>query len=231
MTHSDFKNLIVNTLGKNIIVGDGATLYSSFKTLKKGDIYILGLNPGGSDEGLTIEKSLKNIRNEDYNEYLAEWNRPAGQHPLQKNIHKLVKLFDQDVKSICASNLIFERSKNADAIKGIYRDSEKMGKYWKIHKQIIEIVQPKIIIAFGNGVEISPYQFVKEKISDCNDEKAIYAGHGNYQCRSVSVNIEGRNITLIGLPHLSRYHLYTDNPKKKKVLEWIKEISLKNSSQ
>ena len=41
----------------------GAVLYSSFDTLKPGQVYLLGLNPGGS-ESATLQHSIQSSREE-----------------------------------------------------------------------------------------------------------------------------------------------------------------------
>jgi hypothetical protein len=214
MTHSDFKDFVLKTLGEQV-KERGATLYSSFDTIRKGKLYVMGLNPGGSDK-LTIEKSLDLIQDSEYNEYTTEWDRPAGEHPLQKNIRAIVEQFGLMTQDVCASNLIFIRS-----IGQAGAGYESRHKYWGIHRLILETVKPKIIIAFGNG-PISPYRHLSEMVKNKTEEDSIYSGHGKFKCVSFKGDIENLRLTVIGLPHLSRYHLYTDNPDKKKVLDWIK---------
>ncbi len=76
-------------LGKN-----GELIYSSHETLKKGDVYLLGLNPGG--EGfITIKNHLEKFLKKTDNSYLDEswkngittWNE--GEAPLQKRVDYL----------------------------------------------------------------------------------------------------------------------------------------------
>ena len=67
------ENLI--SLGKEtlplILEKQGELIYSSHETLKKGDIYLLGLNPGG--EGFTtINKHLEGLLDKTTNSYLDE---------------------------------------------------------------------------------------------------------------------------------------------------------------
>jgi hypothetical protein len=221
MTHSEFKVFVSRELGQ-LIKEEGATLYSSFETIRKGELYILGLNPGGG-KAMTIEKSLDRIEKEDYNEYTIDWGSGAGQHPLQKNIVAIAKLFDLNVLDVCASNLIFVRSRGQAGAGYESRD-----RYWPIHKHILSIVRPSTIIAFGNGA-ISPYRHLEQMAKDKIYYDSIDAGHGNYKCRSFIGKIEEQRITVIGLPHLSRYSLYTDNPAKRKVLNWIKDTTAKGN--
>jgi hypothetical protein len=69
-----------------------------------------------------------------------------------------------------------------------------------------------------------PYHPISISLTSRNKGKAdsIDSGHGKFTCLSFESKIENHLMTLIGLPHLSRYHLYTDNPDRKKELAWIK---------
>jgi hypothetical protein len=80
--------------------------------------------------------------------------------------------------------------------------------YWPVHRRILQVVQPEVIIAFGNG----PYHPISISLTSRNKGKAdsIDSGHGNFTCLSFESKIENQLMTVIGLPHLSRYHLYTD---------------------
>ena len=216
MTHHEFKDFVVQTLGEKV-KEQGATLYSSFDTLKKGKLYILGLNPGGSS-GLTIEDSLERIKDPDYNEYTMEWDKyKAGDHPLQRNIKAITHQFNLDVRDVIASNLIFTRSIDQNGAGYTNRKD-----FWPVHARILQIVQPQIIVAFGNGA-ISPYQHLRDISKNVSATDSIESGHGKFTCVSFRGEIENQLFTVIGLPHLSRYHLYTDNPIKKQVLSWIKD--------
>ena len=142
MTHHEFKAFVVQTLGEKV-KEQGATLYSSFNTLKKGKLYILGLNPGGSN-GLTIEDSLDRIKDPDYNEYTMKWDKHnAGEHPLQRNIEAITDQFNLDVREVIASNLIFTRSIDQNGAGYINRSE-----FWPVHTRILQIVQPKVIVTF-----------------------------------------------------------------------------------
>jgi hypothetical protein len=88
---------------KPLLNESGQVLYSSVTTLKRGSIYILGLNPGGSPRDFqnkteTIGYSLKNLARRDWNAYADEvWKRPA----LQKRIPARAS-----AKYYCASSFI-----------------------------------------------------------------------------------------------------------------------------
>jgi hypothetical protein len=68
-----------------------------------------------------------------------------------------------------------------------------------------------------------PYHPISISLTCRNEGKAdsIDSGHGKSTCLSFESKIENQLMTVIGL-YLSRYHLYIDNPDRKKELAWIK---------
>jgi hypothetical protein len=202
----------------------GAILYSAWETLCPGRYYILGLNPGGNT-GPTIREHLNELKNYTENAYLDEdWSSKArnygvGGHPLQVHLKSLLQGLGYDLRNICASNLIFSQSPNQY---GAYYPA-KANQCWDVHKMIINIVQPKILLVFGNG-SISPYNYLQrkhnEQFSKWPKEKVMPSGHATWVCRSFETTLEGKKRIVIGLPHLSRYSING----KFKVLQWIKNI-------
>lgn len=198
---------------QTILRKSGSILYSAPGTLKKGDYYFLGLNPGGSEKDIkdTIEDSLNGLQEESSsNDYLDQkWGTEdrkyeVGKHPLQKNALLLFEELGVDLREVCSSNLIFCRSTR----EGGCDYPRNAHTCWPIHEMIIDIVQPRVIITFGK----KPFEFILEKLN-LKESDSFYSGHGNWSCRSAT----GAK-TLIGLPHLSRYSL----AGKAEVITWIK---------
>lgn len=204
---------------QSILRESGSVLYSTPETLKHGDYYFLGLNPGGSEEKIkeSIEDSLNQLQQggSESNAYLDEdWSSDKrkyggidgreGKHPLQKNAQVLFKELGVDLRDVCASNLIFCRSIGEGGC-GYPANAHTC---WPVHEMVIDIVKPKVIITFGKKT----FDFVCQKL-ELKESKGRDSGHGNWSCRSAS----GAR-TLIGLPHLSRYSL----AGKSDVINWIK---------
>lgn len=57
---------------KDISDWKGGVLYSSKNTLKKGDFYLMGYNPGGSEKAETIKVDIENLKNRTENSYFDE---------------------------------------------------------------------------------------------------------------------------------------------------------------
>ena len=192
----------------------GSILYSSHETLKPGDVYLLGFNPGGSD-GYPIDQSINQLLTNTTNAYLDDsWksqNRvwAKGEAPLQKRIRWVLERIKLKPKNVCASNLIFFQSRKASDI------SFSLAKQcWPVHEAILSIVKPKLIIAFGNSSK-SPYGYLHSILG--GKEESFPSGHGNWQVKGFNSQIDRRDVYVAGLPHLSRYSPIG----KDHVIEWL----------
>lgn len=193
----------------------GGILYSSHETLRPGSIYLLGFNPGGSG-GMPLGESLKNMLSYNENAYLDECWRNGngswgpGEAPLQQRINWLLQELGAETREVCASNLIFFQSRTANDINFKLADS-----CWPVHEAILDIVQPKLILTFGNS-GVSPYGYLYAKFGDKQEE--FPSGHGNWKVKGFSCHINGRPTYVAGLPHLSRY----SPVGKQDVIDWLK---------
>lgn len=106
-------------------------------------------------------------------------------------------------------NLIFLQSRGASDIS--YSLAEKC---WPVHEAILNIVKPKLIIAFGNS-DISPYNYIHSMLG--GKEQYFPSGHGNWSVKGFNCQINGRPVYVAGQPHLSRYSLIGKN----QVVEWL----------
>lgn len=213
------ENLI--SLGKEnlklILERQGELIYSSHESLKKGDVYLLGLNPGG--EGfITIKEHLDKLLVKTTNSYLDEsWKNeitewPMGQAPLQKRVDFLLTELGYKTREVCASNLIFITSKSSNEI-----NYGLAGYCWRFHELLLDIIRPKIILCFGIS-DVSSYSFLLSLYM--GKETKIESGHGKWNCRTFTTIMEGRKTTIIGIPHLSYYNIIG----KEGVIEWIKSF-------
>ncbi|MDH4555752.1 hypothetical protein E8F11_11310 [Pseudomonas sp. BN417] len=199
----------------------GCILYSAAQTLCPGDIYVLGLNPGG-EGGPTIGQHLEKLPCQSANAYLDEsWENRAGTYspgnaPLQRRLAWLIRELGYDLRNVCASNLVFMKSRDASGI--VYPLDADL--CWPVHEQIIGHVQPKLILAFGNS-PVSPYGHMRQLFQ--GHEEMVPSGHGSWSCRGFEAELSGRKVFIAGLPHLSRYSPIG----RREVVDWLKsKISL-----
>ncbi len=235
----DIKSFIargIEILGKNNLLQEsGALLYSSYDTLKsnaikEGKIYLLGTNPGGNpekDNMPTIEDHLRDIpkKKNEYNEYkCGEWiKEEPGKHKIQIRVQSLMESLNLDITKICASNLIFKRTSNLNKM-SLPEFRKLADACWEVHRLILDLIQPKVIIAFGNGKK-SPYEYLM-KFRNPSDNPYIMkkSGHVNYWCKVYRANIENQEITVIGFPHFTYYNIESiKNEDRNNVINWAKK--------
>lgn len=212
-THKENVTAVVQEARSSLdtILGESGTiLYSSCETLKPGKYYFLGVNPGGSEAGTdTIEESLNKLgalsKDAYENAYLEQcWcNKPDCKgccRPLQKRFEYLFEQLGVNPLSVCASNLIFKRSRGEKDAGGW----EMARTCWPVHEVVLQMVQPRVIITFGK----LPFDFIRFKLVGTAPDQEN-CGYGKWTCRYSRLKTDQM---LIGLPHLSRYALQ-NNPK------------------
>ena len=204
---------------KPILDCSGNILYSSVGTLRPGLIYLLGLNPGGDPRRhgrQTLRRVLQKLPSKTNNEYLDEtWDGQStpGTGLLQRRVKWLAAELRHDLQKVCASNLIFVRSR--DARSSGYPELAKL--CWPVHEAILEIVRPRLVVTFGNS-SISPYAFLRSVLGEAFRERTFRAGHGNWRCRAFRT---ANRMWVVGLPHLSRYAV-NHHPE---VAEWLRRMA------
>lgn len=200
----------------------GEVLYSAAFTLRPGPVYLLGHNPGGDDQNVdlpTVGASLDDLPNKEWNSYVdTQWTGrggfiyAVGQAPLQLRVKWLLENLGLVSKDVAASNLIFPRSRDAASS----RFHEFSNICWPVHADILDIVRPQMVIAYGNS-GLSPYRFLLDKFEP-HSEDCRPSGHGTWLCRSFVV--PGR-FRVVGIPHMSRYKISAHDD----VAKWINGLS------
>lgn len=157
-----FVEYIPNEL-KNL---SGAVFYSGRTAFQgKKDLYIIGLNPGGSDilhKDATLSRHTETIlaKNPDWSEYKDEiWGGyKPGSYGLQPRILHLLKSLNLSPHEVPASNVCFVRSQRERNI------SDKLYEYaalcWPFHERVINELEIKVILCFGK----SAGTFVRKKL-------------------------------------------------------------------
>lgn len=148
----------------------GSVFYSGRNAFQgKKDLYIVGLNPGGSEIDQKAETilfhTLKTLKaNPNWSEYKDEsWKgREPGKFGLQPRILHLMKQLNLSPYDVPASNICFVRSKRESTI------AKELGALcescWKFHEAVINELDIKVILCFGKTAG----NFVRKKI-DANN--------------------------------------------------------------
>lgn len=204
---------------RDILDVSGQVLYSGASTLRRGEVYLLGLNPGGNPANpalMTIRKSLdrlvsdaitaSGVRERDRNSYVHDtWK---GRNTLQRRIVWLLQALGLDPLAVTASNLIFPRSRDEKRLESDgYVDI-----CWAVHERLLDIVQPRWVLTYGN----TPYRLLGDRFGVRNEQR-FPSGHGDWECRSFEV--PGR-FRVVRVPHMSLYAI-DHHPE---VVDWIRRL-------
>lgn len=209
---------ILSERSPEILNKSGGVLYSSYRTVREGDFFIMGLNPGGSPEDMsdcTIKQDIERIcsrerENRWWNEYLDErWdNKEPGTDKLQLHIRHFIRglLGDEDMlRKICASNLCFIRTRNEDDLNFKYSSLFKCFDFcWPVNEWLLAKVKPKILIVFSKPA----CDYIKLKFKVSGSEKVFDAKWDKWKIRIAKAplnGITGKETFLLNIPHLSRY--------------------------
>ena len=189
----------------------GAVLYSGEETLRLGPVYILGLNPGGSERA-TLRDSLEASRR-GHNAYLDEsWApggnpQPCGKSTLQRRVQHLCKLMGLLPRSVPISNLAFTRSTRIES----HDDFDGAAKAsLPVHEIFIEAIDPKFLLTFGALDNFS-------RVLSVDSIESKHADHGSWKAHRGFVNIANRRIAFGNIPHMSLWA----SDKREHVLHWV----------
>lgn len=183
--------------GVGLIDRPGAVLYSSQETLKPGPVYLLGLNPGGS-EGATLRDSIEASRRGN-NAYLdEEWApgghvQPRGQSTLQRRVQALCRAMGVDTRETPASNLAFTRSTGLAAHPSYAGAVELCA---PVHRLFMNAIHPRFVVTFGSldhfatGVKIVSLE-------------SRVARHGTWKAHRGRAIAFGHEVAFGNVPHMS----------------------------
>jgi hypothetical protein len=206
----------------------GSIIYSSDSTLKKGDFYFLGQNPGGNDEKKYGEDTIQNqlLQSGEHNEYIhGQWSGSKGRIH-QHNIKKMFEDLEINIEDVFSTNLSFIRSGRTETY--VRNMEDDFDVFWLIHEHFLSIVQPKFIIA--NGAK--PRDYFKNKMFQIHKEdKKIMKNYGRYKhvakyfigsLRVGKILLEP--MTVLAIPHLSNVTNSTEdyNNYYREGVMWLK---------
>lgn len=176
-------------------------LYSPASVLSRADVAFIGLNPGGSNPEAEM------FATDAGSAYWTErWGgAECGQSPLQKQVLAIFDRLSVEAEMVLAGNLVPFRSPDWQSLN--QRDqSLEFGK--QLWRDVLSSAKPRIVVTMGG--------IVTKEIAAILQIKAIHRfsiGWGNV---SASRGKE-RGVTLIGLPHLSRYRIFGRNGSREAV--------------
>lgn len=188
----------------------GAVLYSGASTLSSGPVYLLGLNPGGS-ESLTIRQSIAASRKE-HNCYLDEqWApgghvQPMGQSTLQRRVQRLCAIMGLETRAVPASNLVFTRSTRISTHSDFRSAADAC---LAVHNVFLEAIEPEMIVTYGN---LSNFH----GLAPISNLESRSAEHGTWQANRGTATVHNRQVRIANIPHMSLWA----SDKREHVVRW-----------
>jgi len=165
MTEDELSTLVLKHLGDRT-TKPGAVLYSSVNSIQKAPFYLMGFNPGGTadhtDTSNTIGVNL--CAPPGTNHYADQWWGEAGlegateplssekRTPLQACVCNLFDMMKMSPRDVPSTNIIFARS---NEISGLQEKASWKALCWPVHKAMLSVVQPNLIITLGIGATFS----------------------------------------------------------------------------
>lgn len=213
----------------------GGVFYSKPELLTRGDVYLMGYNPGG-DSGPPISDELDNHFAKNVSGYEQIWQHRSGTNDdgttkhrnvegltrYQRGLIEITELLDYSPDQVFMTNLIFFQSHDG---KGVHykRDSAVC---WPVHEKLLSIVQPKIIVAVGNGNAGSAYtRLLQEKRHSlvASSQVVKRANHGKFRLKGFRFSEGSRDVVVLGLPHFSYYNV---KPNEELIRQFISDLAL-----
>ena len=207
-------------LGDDYLSKSGEFIYSATNTLRKGDVYLLGANPGSSPDDKTqrtIKEDLENFESTTINKTLDEnWGKNKISKTLLQNrlVSLIPYLLNKNLRDICQSNLIFARSA---VLKSLDDFNFHANKCWSCHKLILDIIQPRLILSNGSSKTSSAYSYIRDKFGSNNLETRMHITKVYWKI--FNTTILNRETIVAAFPHLSRF----DVQNNIEGIKWFKQ--------
>ena len=205
VSKQDIPRIAKNALAKHLD-RSASLLYSTHETICPGEVYFMGLNPGGdSGSGPRLEESIDASLTRTVNAYLVPWgnevndNSGKGEYPLQRRVQWLFQQLGLNLENTLCTNLVFIQSKGEKEIMGQGLEDD----CWPVHEALLSIVKPRLILVYGNS-GFSPFVYLHSRFG--GEIRYQLADHGDWNLKAFKTTIDGRETAVVGLPHLSRYN-------------------------
>ncbi len=146
----------IEKIPSELLTRSGKVFYSGRNAFQsQSDLYVLGLNPGGSPTQNDSE-TISSHTNEVLNYYPADWSayrdelwegRAPGTHGMAPRVLYLFAKLGLNPGSVPCSNLIFVRSRRESHLNN--EMTKLIDMCWPFHASVLEALQPKVVLCFG----------------------------------------------------------------------------------
>ncbi len=204
MSYEVFESL-VSKIDPALLGRSGAVFYSGVEAFsRQSDLYILGLNPGGSLERhqhFTVERNIAHARAvPSHSAYESnDWESEHMQRRMRHLLHRLEKEFQLRAANIPASNLIFVRTPDEASL-----SSDKktlIDECWPFHEGVIQRLGVRVVVALGQTAGAS----VRDRLGGpWTEAEGPYTEDNRRRWTSTSCVNRERGIGVVTLTHPSR---------------------------
>jgi hypothetical protein len=119
------------------------------------------------------------------------------------------------VRTVCASNVIFARSKVSEHLA---KPSDLAKKYWQVHQLILRHIQPVGILAIGKDT----FDYLAKEGRLLSLPEEVSAGQGTPKCRAARVQLGALNVALVSVSHLGE-RLHYETERHPKAVSWVRD--------
>ncbi len=199
--------------GVDLLKEPGCVLNSGWDTVSPGEIYVLGLNPGGNPENFgSIASHIEATPGGPWSGYDDCWNTLPGRHPHQLRAKKYIFTLGFEHRYVLATNAYFTTSKDARDLALItsrmgWESANAFAPYWEVHKLLLSIVRPKLILCLGNSDTPNGSSFAALRAAmGLNGERGESQNYrdGKYFVAVAPWDLTS-NVFVAGVPHPSRF--------------------------
>jgi hypothetical protein len=122
------------------------------------------------------------------------------------------------VETVCASNLIFLRSKVSADLGKQGPQAQLAEQCWPVHRYLIEYINPTAILTIGKRA----FDFIVKKGLCESKIESIPAGKRKFMCRAVRLRLGASTINVISIPHLGG-RIHYDIRAHPQAILWVRK--------
>lgn len=159
----------------------GAVLYSDLASIRRGDFYLIGINPGGHGgkpirEALCVRPGNNSYADEcwEHSPFSCEHLdpitgrlRPDARKPMQKRVCNLIETLGVEPRDIPSTNLAFARTSELAKLRA---NREWFRRCWPVHQALLQVVRPAWIVMLGYGYA---YEFLRNRGAKVGEQERI----------------------------------------------------------
>lgn len=191
---------------------NGKVFYSGFKTYQDAKVFFIGYNPGGRGN-VSLGQRLSRFEPGDYNHFESEhWRKKEDgwvHNTLQLRAQKLFRELGLQLPTeVFTTNLYFTHTVTAKELDGPEFNEHKSA-CWSVVRHFLLAVPARIVLCNSHQTFFELAGFIDPEEAKASNPFADARGRDAGQHPGVLVRdftLEGKQLRLIGFPHLSRFH-------------------------